>query len=173
MNNSDQSNLVRRLATQTLLWLAITGALLAAPLLSSVPSNAAPKIALGTLSCKGRGNVGLILGSKEVMHCIFTTLGGMHYPYMATITKVGLDIGYKNSSTFLWTVLGPTIEIPDEALSGSYGGLTAGISIGVGGNANALVGGFGKSIFLQPLSVEGQTGFNLSAGVAGLILEPS
>ena len=73
----------------------------------------------------------------------------------------------------LWTVLGPTIEVPEEALAGTYGGLTAGVSLGVGGNANALVGGFGRSIFPQPLSVEGQTGINLSAGVAGLTLEPS
>jgi hypothetical protein len=107
------------------------------------------------------------------MHCIFTTIGGMHYPYMATITKVGVDVGYKSSSTLLWTVLGPTIDRPDDALAGTYGGLTAGLSLGIGGNANALVGGFGKSIFLQPLSVEGQKGLNLSAGVAGLTLEPS
>jgi len=148
--------------------------LLAAPLFSSLPSYASPKIALGTLTCKGRGNVGLIFGSKEVMHCIFaTTIGGRHYPYMATITKVGLDVGYKGSSTFIWTVLGPTISTPENALSGTYGGLTAGMSVGIGGNANALVGGFGQSIFLQPLSVEGQTGINLSAGVAGLTLEPS
>jgi hypothetical protein len=92
---------------------------------------------------------------------------------MATITKIGVDVGYKGSSTFLWTVVGPTIDVPEEALSGNYGGLTAGMSLGIGGNANALVGGFGQSIFLQPLSVEGQTGINLSAGVAGLLLEPS
>ncbi|MBA2124787.1 DUF992 domain-containing protein [Hyphomicrobium methylovorum] len=146
----------------------------AATALLPVAVAAAPKVALGTLTCKGRGNVSLILGSKEVMHCVFATaISGKHYPYMATITKVGLDLGYKNSSTFIWTVLGPTLEVPDEALAGNYGGLTAGMSIGYGGSANALVGGFSKSIFLQPLSVEGQSGFNLSAGVAGLLLEPS
>ncbi|MBN9354538.1 MAG: DUF992 domain-containing protein, partial [Hyphomicrobium denitrificans] len=45
------------------------------------------------------------------------------------------------------------------------------VAVGIGANANALVGGSGKSIVLQPISVEGQTGLNLSAGVAGLTLE--
>jgi hypothetical protein len=47
------------------------------------------------------------------------------------------------------------------------------MSVGIGGNANALIGGYGQSIYLQPMSVEGQTGISLSAGVAGLMLEPS
>jgi hypothetical protein len=106
------------------------------------------------------------------MHCIFTTaVSARRHPYLATITKVGVDIGYKGSSTLVWTVLGSTIDVPEGALEGMYGGVTAGASVGIGANANALIGGSGKSIILQPVSVEGQTGINLSAGVAGLTLE--
>jgi hypothetical protein len=140
--------------------------------LSSTPSFASPKIALGTLTCKGRGNVSLILGSKQRLHCVFSSAIGGRHPYLATITKVGIDIGYTNASTFIWTVLGPTVEVPDNALVGTYGGLTAGASLWVGGNANALIGGSTSSIILQPVSLEGETGFNISAGVAGLTLEP-
>jgi Protein of unknown function (DUF992) len=43
-------------------------------------------------------------------------------------------------------------------------------AVGVGGNANALVGGSNDSIALQPVSVEGQTGLNIAVGVAGLTL---
>jgi hypothetical protein len=39
---------------------------------------------------------------------------------------------------------------------------------GVG--ANALVGGSNRSVALQPLSVSGQVGLNIAAGVAGLDL---
>ncbi len=40
----------------------------------------------------------------------------------------------------------------------------------IGANAHALVGGSGNSFALQPLSLEGQQGVNLAAGVAGLEL---
>jgi hypothetical protein len=36
--------------------------------------------------------------------------------------------------------------------------------------ANVLFGGSGRTISLQPLSVEGSVGFNLALGVAGLTL---
>jgi hypothetical protein len=37
--------------------------------------------------------------------------------------------------------------------------------------ANVLIGGFKKTISLQPLSVQVQTGLNVAAGVAGLYLD--
>jgi hypothetical protein len=42
----------------------------------------------------------------------------------------------------------------------------------VGVGANALVGGSNNTIALQPLSVQGQTGLSVAAGVAGLELRP-
>jgi len=56
------------------------------------------------------------------------------------------------------------------ALAGHYGGVTASVSLGVGAGANLLVGGFEKSIALQPVSVEGQNGLNVAAGVAEMSL---
>ena len=46
----------------------------------------------------------------------------------------------------------------------------AGYDVGVG--ANALVGGSNNTIALQPLSLQGQTGLGVAAGVAGLELRP-
>ena len=40
--------------------------------------------------------------------------------------------------------------------------------LGVG--ANALIGGFNKSVGLQPLSIQAQTGLNVAAGIADLEL---
>lgn len=152
--------------------LAAAVAVVAAASIDAKPAVAAPKITLGTLTCKGHGGVGLILGSKEQMRCVFTTaVSARRHPYMATITKIGVDIGFTGESTLVWTVLGTTVDIAEGALEGGYGGVTAGVAVGIGANANALVGGSGKSIVLQPISVEGQTGLNLSAGVAGLTLE--
>jgi hypothetical protein len=130
-----------------------------------------PKVAVGTLTCHGHGGVGLIFGSKEHMRCEFqTAISGRVFPYNASITQVGLDIGFTGESTLVWTVLGSTTDLPGDALEGGYGGVTAGATVGVGGSANVLVGGSGQSIVLQPLSVQGNTGLNLSAGVAGLTL---
>jgi hypothetical protein len=152
--------------------LAGTTAVLATAAAIAAPAFAdTPKVAVGTLTCHGHGGVGLIFGSKESMRCEFqTALSGRVFPYHATITQIGLDIGFTGSSTLVWTVLGSTTDLPATALEGTYGGVTAGATIGVGGSANALIGGNGQSIVLQPLSVQGQTGLNLSAGVAGLTL---
>jgi hypothetical protein len=37
--------------------------------------------------------------------------------------------------------------------------------------ANALIGGFDKSITLQPLSVEGSKGLNVAAGIGSISLK--
>ena len=124
---------------------AVAGAAVAFAALAVQPSTseaAQAKLVAGTLTCKGHGGVGLILGSKETLNCIFTSPSGAHRRrYVATITKVGVDIGFKGESTLIWTVLSSTSDIPSGALVGTYGGVTAGAAVGVGGNANALVGG--------------------------------
>lgn len=131
------------------------------------------KVVAGTLTCKGKGTVGLILGSKQTLACSYNPAGKKNpkHSYTATITKLGLDIGIKGPSVMVWTVLGSTSELPGEALAGKYAGLSADASIGVGAGANALIGGSKKSVVLQPLSVQGQTGVNLAIGVAGLSLK--
>jgi hypothetical protein len=56
------------------------------------------------------------------------------------------------------------------ALEGDYGGASAQATVGVGLGANVLVGGFDRSIALQPLSVEGNTGLAVAAGVGVITL---
>jgi hypothetical protein len=53
--------------------------------------------------------------------------------------------------------------------------VTASAAIGIGAGANALVGGSGNSIALQPVSVEVTTGLNVAAGIAEMTVsfEPS
>ena len=49
-------------------------------------------------------------------------------------------------------------------------GVTAGASVAIGASANGLIGGLGRSFTLQPISLEGTTGLNVAAGVAGMNL---
>ena len=80
------------------------------------------------------------------------------------------DIGYTKCGVLVWTVLAPTTSPAPGSLNGSYGGATASATVGAGVGANVLVGGSGNSISLQPLSIEGNTGLNVAAGVAALTL---
>jgi hypothetical protein len=58
------------------------------------------------------------------------------------------------------------------ALAGDHGGADASVTIGAGIGTNALIGGFERSLALQPLSVEAQSGLALAAGVADDICGP-
>lgn len=143
----------------------------AATLSTGSIASAAPKLVAGTLTCYGQGSIGAIIGSKQSLRCSFNPAGpGRNARYAASITRVGVDIGVTGQSTMIWTVLASTDQLPRGALNGTYGGVAADASVGIGGGANALVGGSNHSIVLQPVSVKGQTGINLAVGVAELSL---
>ncbi len=58
------------------------------------------------------------------------------------------------------------------ALSGDYAGAQGSATLGVGVGGNVLVGGSGNTIALQPLSVQGQIGISVAAGLESLELRP-
>ncbi len=129
------------------------------------------QIEAGTLTCSGAGGVGLIITSKKSFSCTFNPgASGPRERYKATITRYGLDVGVTGPTTIVWTVFTAVTPLRRRALAGNYAGASADASIGLGGGANALVGGSNRSISLQPLSVQGQTGINLAVGVSGLQL---
>jgi hypothetical protein len=126
----------------------------------------------GTLTCEGKGALGLILGSKERLDCKFAaTSGGPERLFAGTITRVGLDIGVRGKSVMIWTVLASTGQLPHENLVGNFAGVSADVALGLGAGANVLVGGNKKSVVLQPVSVKAGTGVNIAVGVSGLRLE--
>ena len=153
---------------------AIAAASAALLITAAIPAPAVAaeaKLVAGTLTCKGHGTVGLIIGSQETLDCDFNpAAAGRHHRYVATVTKVGLDVGIKGPSVLIWTVLAPSTTVHRGALVGGYGGVSADASVGIGGGANLLLGGSNKSFALQPLSVQGQTGLNLAVGVAEMTL---
>ena len=64
----------------------------------------------------------------------------------------------------------PLIDIYRGALTGTYAGVSGDVAIGLGLGANVLVGGSRRSIALQPLSVEGNVGVDVTLGVSRLRL---
>lgn len=91
--------------------------------------------------------------------------------YKGQINKFGADIGYLQSGVILWTVVAPSDTIGKGALAGHYAGATASATVGIGAGVNALLGGMHSSISLQPVSVEGNNGLNVAAGVATMNLD--
>jgi hypothetical protein len=128
-------------------------------------------VKVGTLTCNVESGWGFVFGSSRDVHCIYRPNEGAAARYSGEINKYGVDIGYTEGGVMIWVVVAPTSDVGPDALEGNYGGVSAGASIGVGGDANVLVGGLDKSIALQPLSLEGHRGLNIAAGVAGLELK--
>jgi len=152
-------------------WLISAGAVaLVAALAAASPASARSGVKIGSLNCTVEGGVGLILGSSKGMVCRFRPAGGGRSErYTGRISRLGIDIGVTGKAYMTWAVFAPG-KVKRGALAGSYGGASAEATIGVGLGANVLVGGFKKTIALQPLSIQGQTGLNVAAGVAGLRL---
>jgi hypothetical protein len=90
--------------------------------------------------------------------------------YVGVMNSIGLDIGITAGGVMAWGVFAPTAGPRRGALAGTYVGASGAIGVGVGVGANLLFGGTGRSIALQPLSLEGSVGINLSLGVSGLTL---
>ncbi len=63
----------------------------------------------------------------------------------------------------------PTSDLNSGALQGGYIGATAEVTVVLGLGANVLVGG-GNSIALQPVSISGQAGLNVAAGIGSVTL---
>lgn len=124
----------------------------------------------GYLTCHVAAGWGFIFGSSRKLQCAYAMQPGYTEYYTGSITKFGADIGYLQSGVILWAVLTPTSNLGQGALAGHYGGATASAAVGVGAGANVLVGGFNSSIALQPVSIEGQNGLNVAAGVVEMTL---
>jgi len=120
----------------------------------------------GYLTCHVASGWGFVFGSSRTVNCTYTRDQSHTEYYSGSITKFGADIGYLSSAVMLWAVVVPTTDLGEGALAGHYGGATASVALGVGAGANILVGGFKKSIALQPVSIEGQNGLNVAAGIA-------
>jgi hypothetical protein len=126
-------------------------------------------VKVGNLTCNVSSGWGFVFGSSKNVSCTFAGPNGYEY-YAGTISKFGVDIGYTRGGILVWTVFAPTALLAAGSLSGSYVGGTASATVGVGIGANALIGGSANSVGLQPLSIEGSRGLNVSGGIGAMTL---
>jgi hypothetical protein len=135
-------------------------------------ASAQERTQIGVLECDGGQNVGFVVGSVTSLECVFQGEGRRPEAYVATVRRFGVDLGFTQQTKFAWAAYGPTGEIGRGGLAGQYGGVGANASVGVGFGSNFLLGGAGNAYVLQPVSVQGQTGLNVAAGVADIELAP-
>ena len=136
----------------------------------ALPANAAG-VKVGALTCNVASGWGFVFGSSKDIRCTYAPNKGTPEHYNGTIKKFGVDVGYTSGGVMVWGVVAPTSSLKPGSLTGEYVGATASATAGVGVGANALVGGFDKSVALQPLSVVGNTGLNVAAGIGALDLD--
>jgi hypothetical protein len=154
---------------------AFVAACLAAAALTIAPTSPAntqpARIQVGSLNCSLSSSIGLVVASQRNVACLFHTDNMPDEAYTGKMTTVGLDLGVTSGGAIVWAVFAGTNRYAGM-LTGRYVGATAEASIAVGLGANVLVGGSG-SVALQPVSVQGQYGFNIAAGVGELNLRPA
>src|SRR5438445_12344994 len=161
---------MRRLGHMRFLTLTLATLSLLAPIASA--DAAPPVVQAGILQCQGGQNVGCVVGSVTSLECVFQSEGRRPEPYLATVRRIGLDLGITEQTRFTWAVNAPNGRLPRGDLAGNYGGVGANASVGIGGGGNWLVGGPANAYALQPVSLQGQTGLNRAARVPGLELPP-
>jgi hypothetical protein len=130
----------------------------------------ARQVQVGTLTCSMSASIGLILGSQKNLNCVFRGQPGEpEEAYTGTMTTIGLDIGITTGGVIVWTVFADTNRYAGM-LAGKYGGATAEVTIAAGLGANVLVGGSNRTVALQPLSLQGQMGLDIAAGIGEMEL---
>ncbi|HET9718291.1 MAG TPA: DUF992 domain-containing protein [Pseudolabrys sp.] len=138
--------------------------------LAAMPADA--RVRAGMLTCDVAPGVGFIVGSQKSVVCEFRSVRGWREGYSGRLTRVGLDVGFTSGGRIAWAVYAPSRR-GRGVLAGVYGGASGEATIGAGVGANVLVGGFHRSIMLQPISVGAQKGLDLAVAVGGLELYPA
>ena len=135
--------------------------------LFATASSAMADTQIGLLECRGVSQQ-FIVGSITNLQCLFRpTYGGRPQPYDASIRRVGVDLGFNQSTHLVWSVFAPHPPGPG-GLSGGYFGASANATVGVGLGANVLWGGSDRTVALQPVSGQSQIGLGVVGGISAM-----
>ncbi len=149
--------------------------LVAGPIPALAAGQGGATIAAGTLTCHLTNVSNVILFAEENFDCTYRSAGGDKTAYLGQISKLGINLAYKDGQVLKWAVLAPATYRGPGILEGGYVGVSTEVSVGVGVGGRVLVGGSRHQITLQPISVSAQSGFGASVTLDSLKLtyEPS
>src|SRR5258708_30151907 len=89
------------------------------------------RVQVGVLECRGGASVGFIVGSVTNLGCVLRVEGLPEDRYVASIRKVGLDLGITQESALAWGGYAPVARLGPGDLSGTYSGAQGSATIGV------------------------------------------
>jgi hypothetical protein len=139
--------------------------------IACAPAARADQLSAGMLTCHAASGFGWIIGSSRTIDCQYVPWDGRTERYSGTISKIGIDIGYLAPLGMVWAVIAPSGASSTGILAGNYFGATVQAAALVGGGVNVLTGGFQRSVTLQPVSIEGDAGLYIGAGIAAMNLK--
>jgi len=100
----------------------ILAGLAAAVLCFAGTVHAQDRVRVGVLECRGGASIGFIVGSVTHLGCVLRADGLSEDRYVATIRKVGVDLGITQESVLAWVVYAPVARLGAGDLSGDYAG---------------------------------------------------
>ena len=77
------------------------------------------RVQVGILECRGGSSVGFIVGSVTNLGCVLRVDGMPEDRYVATIRKVGVDLGITQESALAWGVFAPVARLRPGDLAGN------------------------------------------------------
>src|SRR6195256_5007421 len=111
--------------------LSTFGIAIAALMAPLAAADAMPPVRAGILQCQGGQNIGFVVGSVTSLECVFRSEGRRPEPYLATVRRIGVDLGFTEQTKFTWAVSATNSRVGRGDLAGSYGGVGANASVGV------------------------------------------
>ena len=159
--------------TKSIIFLALLGV---AVLASSSLYAADAGIKVGSLEIKAIESTrhNLIITSSVDVVAVFTDVEGKTEHYVGEMgNKLGVDFSHMTEEDLQYLVFSAATEYKtgSYALQGKYFGTKASAEAGVGAGAQLLLGGFNKSITLQPLAAGITKGVGASIGLGYLYLQ--
>lgn len=152
----------------------VTGAALSTSAFAQQDGETVDHTEIGSLSCDVGDGTGFIFGSTRELNCTLNPIqeGLADETYIGDIKRYGIDIGKTQNGQMSWLVLAPTeAEYYEGGLNGSYQGVSAEATVGIGLGANVMVGGSEDTLALQPISLNTQNGLNFAIGVGEITLQ--
>lgn len=146
----------------------------AAAMIPAQASAGAEGTRVGSLTCTKTGDkVSLLIHSRTPLTCTFSNGDGTEVYQGESGIALGFDMQWEETKEVVFIIVAPSTDyrIGSYALEGTYVGAKGSAAVGVGLGTNVLIGGGNKSFSLQPVSVEGSTGFGAAAGVGYLSLK--
>lgn len=123
---------------------------------------------LGLLTCTktGPGST-YVIYSRIPVACSYQGVGGPQDYTGVSGILLGLDLEIEKEAAMVYAVIGHTSVNPG-GLAGTYAGVKASATLGVGPAVQAGLAGAGNGFELVPLGLGGQMGIGVTAGVAYL-----